>query len=115
MADIHWPSSLPYFDLGWSMSPSDSILRSQPERGPAKTRRKTSAKTLGYSGTITLTSSQLDAFMEFVEEAIMDTALPFLYPDYIRNEERLARITSYSITQENRTLYTVDIELEVLP
>ena len=115
MADLHWPTSLPYFDMGWSMTPSDNILRSQPERGPAKTRRKTSAKTLGFSGTLTLTSSQLDTFTGFVEETIRDTALPFLYPDYIRNEERLVRITSYTVTQESRSLYKVDLEMEVLP
>lgn len=97
------------------MTPSDNVLRSQPERGPAKTRRKTTAKTKGYSGSITLTSSELDTFVEFVETEIMDCALPFFYPDYTSNTERLCRITSYTISQDEGRLFSVSIELEVLP
>ena len=62
-----------------------------------------------------LTSSELDTFMTFIEDDTKDTALPFYYPDYIRNTERLVRITSYSVSQESASLFSVEIEMEALP
>lgn len=115
MADITWPETLPYLLTGWSMTPSDNVLRSQPERGPAKTRRKTTAKTKGYSGSIYLSSSDLSVFLDFVENTIKDGALPFLFPDYMTNELSYARITSYSVQHDGKSGYEVSIELEVLP
>lgn len=113
--NIQWPEGLPYLLTGWSMSPSDNILRSQPERGPAKTRRKTTAKTKNYSGSLYLSSSELDTFLQFAEDTLMDCSLSFVFPDYASNEYAAARITSYSITQSDRNGYEVALELEVLP
>lgn len=115
MADITWPDTLPYLLAGWSMTPSDNILRSQPERGPAKTRRKTTAKTKNYSGSLYLSSAQLDTFLEFAEDTIKDCSLSFIFPDYMSNEFASARITSYTVTHDGRNGYEVAIELEVLP
>ena len=115
MADITWPETLPYLLTGWSMKPSDNVMRSQPERGPAKTRRMTTAKTKNYSGSIYLSSSQLDTFLSFVEDTIKDCSLPFLFPDYMTDKEASARITSYTVNHDGRNGYEVSIELEVLP
>ncbi len=115
MADISWPESLPYPNSGWSMTPSDNILRSQPERGPAKTRRRSSAKAVSLSGSLLVTSSQLDTFISFAEETLLDCALPFSFPDYLRDKDGMARISSYSVTQEGADEYIISIELEVLP
>lgn len=115
MADITWPASLPFLNTGWTMTPADNVLRSQPERGPAKTRRKTSSKTKNYSGSIFLTSSELDTFLEFAEDTLKDCALSFSYPDYMTGLYASARITGYSITHDGRHGYDVEIELEILP
>lgn len=115
MADITWPEALPYLLTGWSMTPSDNILRSQPERGPAKTRRKTTAKTKNYSGSLYLSSSELDTFLEFVEDTLRDGSLSFLFPDYMTNGFASARITGYTVNHDGRNGYEVSIELEVLP
>ena len=115
MADISWPEKLPYLNTGWSMTPSDNILRSQPERGPAKTRRKTTAKTKNFSGSIYLSSAELDIFLEFAETTLKDCSLSFLFPDYTSDGAASVRITGYSITQESKDGYEVSIELEVLP
>ena len=112
---IMYPSTLPFLNLGWSMVSSDNVLRSQPERGPAKTRRKTTAKTKTYSGTIVLTSEQLGIFMDFVENTIADGALSFGFPDYITNTSRKARLLSYSVKQSSALSYDIAVKIEVLP
>ena len=97
------------------MKPSDNVMRSQPERGPAKTRRRTTAKTKNYSGSIYLSSLQLDTFLSFAEDTIKDCSLSFLFPDYMTNEFASARITSYTVNHDGRNGFEVAIELEVLP
>lgn len=115
MADITWPETLPYLLAGWSMTPGENILRSQPERGPAKTRRKTTAKTRSYSGSLHLSSSQLGTFLTFAEDTLKSRSLPFLFPDYMENAMASCRIVSYSVTHDGKSGYEVSIELEVLP
>ena len=115
MADAAWPEGLPYILTGWSMTPSENVLRSEMERGPAKTRRKTTAKTKNYSGTLLLSSSMLTTFLSFVEDTLKDASLPFVFPDYASNTEGRARIVSYSITQNTPDDYEVTLEMEVLP
>ena len=115
VADIKWPEGLPYLMTGWSMTPGDNVLRSQPERGPAKTRRKTTAKTKSYSGSLLLTESELDTFLSFAENTLKDCTLEFTFPDYAADKEGRVRILSYSVQHENHGLYAVSIEMEVLP
>lgn len=112
---IYWPTALPYFDIGWKMTPEDNVLRSSPERGPAKTRRKTSAKIRTYSGTLSLDSEQLVIFLDFVENIIKDCALSFCFPDFLTNTDRDVRIISYSISQKGNNNYDIPLEIEVLP
>lgn len=112
---INYPENLPFLEIGWNYTPGDNILRSTPERGPAKTRRKTTAKVNTYSGAMTLTSSQLDVFIAFAENTLRDCTLPFLYPDWIADTASFMRITGYVIKQQTERLYEVSLELEVLP
>lgn len=112
---INWPEGLPFLDMGWNYKPGDNILRSSMERGPVKTRRKTTAKTDGYTGSMDLTSPQLDIFINFVENTLRDCSLHFLYPNWIKDTASFMRIRSYSIQQKSQVLYSVSLELEVLP
>jgi hypothetical protein len=112
-----WPNYLPSLDIGWKHSGDDNILRSTPERGPEKTRRKTTARVWTYSGTMTFTSSQYTRFLAFLHKEIADGALPFSWWDFSTGDWVQARITVSDTQQDadDQNKYTANVEIEVLP
>lgn len=112
-----WPDTLPGFNLGWKMGGlGSSVLRSSPERGPAKTRRTCSADIVTFSGSVLLDAQQYRIFLKWYHEDIADGALAFQWWDFVAFDWVYVRITS--VEPENGDdpgHMTLDLTLEVLP
>jgi len=114
-----YPSNLPLFDIGWNVKPKSNWLVSTPERGPSKRRLLTTAQPKIHTGTCIMTQAQLDDFISFWEDFLLDGVQSFLYPDYISGmddwiEVRFAEPYSYVQNGDGRT-YKLTISIEVLP
>ncbi|MDN3525631.1 hypothetical protein QWY79_10180 [Halomonas sabkhae] len=78
-----WPATLPDCpdSPGYSEQPQSQVTRSQPEVGPAKTRRRSTAAPRTIPVTYGLiTREQADTFEAFFENDIGAGALPFDWP-----------------------------------
>lgn len=64
-----WPSSLPsQFEIGAQLSSQQTFLRSQTDKGPFKQRRRFTARSRFYSGTMLLTATQKATLETFFED-----------------------------------------------
>ncbi len=78
-----WPLTLPQSFLvnGLREEGTDNVIRSPIDTGPAKTRRRYSAKTKPIQGSMLMTQAQYLIFKTFYEDTIADGALEFDMPD----------------------------------
>ena len=77
-----WPGSLPQaFTIGSYQSTRPStVIRSQPEAGPAIIRRRFSRGVTLFSGDMVMTRAQRDEFVEFFDTTTDGGALEFNFP-----------------------------------
>lgn len=116
MADV-WPSSLPQYVLreGFSESIGDGRLRSQPDKGPAKVRRRSSMMPKLLQCRMIMSAEQLALMQEFVDDTLMNGSLPFLMPDPITRNPALVRFADNLPAWTSRGIhFDVSFDLEVL-
>lgn len=113
-----WPSGLPsrWLRSGLSESLADNTIRSQVDRGPAKVRRRTVAKTRTISGQMHMTHAEWDILDDFFLNTVKET-LPFNIADPFKDGDVLqVRFTS----PPRRSYFApgavkVDLSLERMP
>jgi hypothetical protein len=77
-----WPATLPQQPLyGWSEKRQRNVAAFEPEVGPPKLRRRSTAASAACSGAFLLTDAQRETFDDFFEADLADGALPFTWPD----------------------------------
>jgi len=116
MADV-WPSSLPQYVLreGFSEAIGDGRLRSQPDKGPAKVRRRSSMMPKLQQARMIMSAGQLAILREFVSDTLMNGSLPFLMPDPITRYPALVRFAENLPAWTSRGIhFDVSFDLEVL-
>lgn len=113
-----WPDGIPSFRLGWKHGGlGGNVLRSKPERGPAKTRRTCSAVVETFSGSLDMKASQYRTFIEWFHNEIADGALEFQWWNFLTENWCFVRITSLEPQASETVPGNMDVAmtLEVLP
>ena len=77
-----WPLSLPQqlLQRGYRESLADNVIRTSVDAGPEKRRPRFTAAVKPLSGSMTMTSAQLDTLEIFVDDDIASGALAFDFP-----------------------------------
>jgi len=113
---ISWPPELPYGLLaeGFSKQPQTNVIRSQMDAGPAKARRRYTARTVAFSGRRVFDKAELEIFERFYHTALADGVLRFQFKDPVTLQTAMFRFTScYTVTALGG-LFEVAMELERL-
>lgn len=113
MDNKYWPQTLPGPNIGWAMNMKDNLLKFEPERGPAKTRRLRSARIMELGTTLSLNDSQLTDFIAWHHDELKDGSLQFVYDDFVTDEQVTAKIISWSSKQIKPGEYEASLKLEV--
>ncbi|CAN2532527.1 hypothetical+protein [Methylocapsa aurea] len=92
MALIYWPPELPQHVLqdGYSQGMRDGRMFSKMDRGPPKSRRRSSASAIKVQAKILVSVSTLARFDRFWNDETQEGSLPFVMPDQIYNGATLA-------------------------
>lgn len=112
-----WPTTLPQDALrqGYSESPPAGLIRSQPDIGPAKVRRRTTAAVRPVSVTASMTAAQVAIFETFFVTTLKHGSLSF---DWINPRTKAAttfRFTEAPQYEADGANFFVSMKLEVLP
>lgn len=77
-----WPTTLPQAPIyGWVRRPQRNVASFQPDVGPPKYRRRSTASGELCSGTFVMTGEQLSTLREFYRADLADGSLPFSWVD----------------------------------
>jgi hypothetical protein len=101
MAAVNWPEGLPATlrVSGLSVQPSSNVIRTAMDAGPKKARRRYTANSVKYSGSMILNMAQMETFKRFYRDALADGALRFNFTDPAGLETAEFRFTAdYSYT-----------------
>ena len=82
MAQPLWPSTLPFFLANLEESSGDGAVRFQPDAGPALVRRRYSAVTTQFAGSMILRGSAQKAALDtFFHATLSEGVFSFHFPD----------------------------------
>ncbi len=83
MTNITWPSSLPQVIRleGLGAKRKSNVIRTQMDAGPQKARRRYTAITKEFTGSVVLTESQRELLEDWYQNMIGDGALRFVMKD----------------------------------
>lgn len=114
-----WPATLPQSPLldGYSEEAGDNVLRSQPEMGPPKTRRRFTARIDRLNLSYVMTTAQLGIFEAFWRTDLADGALPITMPHPRKGGSiNAVPVGPYSATRDADTPdWRVSFALNILP
>lgn len=113
-----FPVTLPQNLLisGYSQGLANNLITSQPDVGPAKIRRRTTSNVRPLKGSMTLTKTQLATLISFYEDDLIGGSLRFSWTDPVDDSAIEARfVSSPSWTAQSTELFSVNIDLEILP
>jgi len=114
-----WPATLPQYLLaeGYSEAKGDGRLRSQPEIGPAKVRRRSSAMPGPLQGRMMMSGAQRAILDAFVQTTLVNGVLPFTFPDPLTSAPILVRfgMNLPAWTSPGGDTFVAALDLEVLP
>lgn len=113
-----WPATLPQGlqRTDYAEGIGDGRLRSQMDAGPAKVRRRSSAMPRPLTGTMVVTSAQIQTVRQFIEETLIGGSLPFCMPAPRTGGPILVRLVEMpSWSALGGKWYRLNLSLEVLP
>jgi hypothetical protein len=122
MANAVWPAELPEYPLvqGYTRKPQAARVRSAVDAGPAKVRRRFTAKVRNVTYLVTLTKAQLAIFWDFYDNTLAEGSLPFNWVDGVTGAPAVLRFAddepSEAPANGNEPGYlTISMPLEILP
>lgn len=118
MAVDAWPAGLPFAFTSDSYAEglADNRLRSAMDTGPAKVRGRSSTGPRPLSGVLLMSSAEIATFRSFVEDTLIQGALPFTFPDQFGGDDLLVRLAGDMPSWRRQgLLFAVSLSLEVLP
>ena len=105
------------FEYGsFNESQQDGSITTNMDAGPAKKRRRFTAITESYGGSMTMDSSQKAAFKTFFQTTLMQGSLTFNFPNPVSTgdiEVRIVGVPRYSALENS--YWKVSFTLEELP
>ncbi|MFW5909188.1 MAG: hypothetical protein ACOCUM_00300 [Thiohalospira sp.] len=118
-----WPSTLPDKPLqqGYEEQPRKDVLRTSMDQGPAKVRRRGTAKPVRVPMELHLTSDQADTLASFVDDDLEDGTLRFDWEHPRTGDSVQFRFVfnsgeaPYTLSVVGGTLYVASATLEILP
>ena len=114
-----WPASLPQqlLQRGYRESLANNVIRTSVDAGPEKRRQRFTAAVRPLSGSMTMTSAQLDTLMIFYDEDIASGALAFDFkpPRDQTNTVSVVFRQPPSWTNLGGDTYAVTIQMEIQP
>lgn len=114
-----WPAELPGPAIGTlNESPPNNVIASQPDKGPAIVRRRTTANVRPLSFSMMLTSEELQTLDDFFTDETDYGSVPFDYDHPRTGDACTARFKPGSVPQyldREGVIYGVAVELEILP
>lgn len=118
MPTIEWPYSLPDELLvdGFRGEFPKTKLRTEMDAGPAKQRRRFTATVEPLSGSIEVTSDQLERLQRFHNTDCAGGASEFLWAHPVtRDRVRMRFVTEPAYSSLGGGYFKVDLSLEVMP
>jgi hypothetical protein len=114
MAALNWPEGLPVTLRvnGLSVQPSSNVIRTAMDAGPKKARRRYTANSVKYSGSMILGAAQMETFKRFYRDALADGALRFNFTDPISLEAAEFRFTADYSCAASDGFFEVTLPLE---
>lgn len=113
-----WDVGLPQKLLinGYNETAANNLLRTSMDVGPAKQRRRSTAGPRPVTGKLVMTSTQLGTFKAFYITTLLGGSLRFSWTDPVTSAAVEMRFTEApSWTAVGRSLYDVELKLEILP
>ncbi len=113
-----WPGTLPqkFSADGYDESPPDNLIRSKPDAGPAKVRRRTTANVRPYKTSLRMTSAQLDTLDTFYVTTLVSGSLAFDWQEPRSLSTKSFRFVSKPKYQaQGGDFWNVALDLEQLP
>ena len=120
-----WPTDLPtrFSQDTYSEAIPDNLIRSQNDNGPANIRRRSTAVPIPVSGSMLMSSAQLETLVEFVNTTVMGGALPFTFPAHRGGDPWLVRFAEKGLPswvpsgfdEDDEQAWDVNFGLEILP
>lgn len=107
-----WPSTFLINRNGYKETPPDRVLRSKMDIGPDKTRKRSSAEVRKLNITLTLTDALMVTFDAFY---LANDAIAFTFPDPRTATNVQARFVSPPKYDYEETIWSVGVQLEILP
>ena len=113
-----WPGSLPQAIRmdGYNEKAPDGVLRSPMDAGPGKQRRRTTSAARPISGTIAVSSAQLDTFITFFNTTLLAGSLRFSWREPRSSgtpaEFRFTQPPEYTPAEGN---WIINMKLEIMP
>lgn len=117
MSTPSWPATLPPpLAEGYERQLGTNQIRSQPDAGPAKVRRRGTASVDVVAVSLLCTAAQRDAFEAFYRETLKDGTLAFQWADPAGGGPRRYRFTDQKVAiRPRRAKWLVAFKLERLP
>lgn len=117
MADS-WPSSLPQ-DLitdGFSYTQQDQTIRTEMSAGPAFVRRRFTAATVPFSGSIYVDTTQHATLWSFYNNTLSGGTDPFTWKHPVTEVSASVRFTGVpTVAAAGGEFYQIAMQLEILP
>jgi len=120
MSDPIWPAVLPQVPIkdGYSEEPQDNVVRSQPDAGPGKSRRRYTAIGVSTGVSYKMSESQVQTFITFWRDSIFDGSIPYKKAHHRTGVEKRFKATApYKLAshQGGGGKYVVTLFLKELP
>ncbi|ODT22214.1 MAG: hypothetical protein ABS35_15290 [Kaistia sp. SCN 65-12] len=114
-----WPATLPQYLLsdGYTEAQGDGRLRTQPDIGPAKVRRRSSAMPGPLQGRMMMSGAQRTILDTFVATTLANGTLPFTFPSPLTGSPILVRFASNlpAWSSPGGDTFVAALDLEVMP
>lgn len=118
LTDIAWPETLPASPLvdGYQETLPQTVLRTEMDMGPAKTRRRTTAGVGQITVAYLLTTAETATLESFYRDTLAGGALPFAYRLPRGGGAAVCRFKKPpALVAVNGKCFRAVLELEVLP
>lgn len=115
-----WPISLPQEPLlaGFQFTPQVNVISFGTEVGPGKVRRRSTARVRQLPFNVHVTDAQLDDFVAFFQDDLLDGALAFDLIDPVAGGTRSFRFSPqspYSVSPIGPNRWLLATQLMMLP
>ncbi len=114
-----WPNTLPPPAIdSFREAPPNNAIGSKMDKGPDKTRRRTTANVRPISFTLKLTKEQTQILDDFYDNETFSGVVDFDYTHPRTDAPVTARFkpaTPPNYTESQGVLYNCNVELEILP